>query len=72
MSPEEQSKLIKGQARDIIRACVQVYTETILQIVQGDPHNWSTRPCTSCQTISSMLGKPFGCVLRAKEKSDEL
>ena len=35
--------------------------DSVLEIVQDDPHQWSTRPCTSCKTITSLIGKPFGC-----------
>lgn len=55
---------------EIIKAAVQVFTEAILNIIQNDPHGWSTRPCTSCQTISSMIGRPFGCYKFAKDKND--
>lgn len=27
-----------------------------------DPHNFSTRPCSTCDPIAELLGEPFGCV----------
>ena len=27
-----------------------------------DPHNYSKRPCGTCQQMTKALGKPFGCV----------
>jgi hypothetical protein len=36
----------------------------ILQLIQSDPHQWSARPCATCLAISSLAGKPFGCMTR--------
>ena len=41
---------------------------TILQLLQNDPHQWSMRPCATCQAMTSIVGKDFGCVLYAKRK----
>jgi hypothetical protein len=40
-----------------------------LQLLQEDNHYWSTRPCSTCQTISKILEKPFGC-LEYKRRHD--
>lgn len=53
---------------DIIKSAVNVIMQPILQLIEEDPHLWSTRPCSTCKAISSMIGKPFGCVKKAKEK----
>ena len=45
----------------ILKASINVFIESILRIVQNDPHQWSNRPCESCRTISSIIDKPFGC-----------
>lgn len=37
----------------------------VLDLIQGDPHLWSKRPCPTCRTISEICGKPFGCTARA-------
>ena len=48
------------------------FTETdvdiILDLFDRDPHQWSTRPCQTCKAISALVGKPFGCVRKAKEQ----
>lgn len=31
-----------------------------------DMHVVSTRPCATCQVLSNLLGKPFGCIAHAK------
>lgn len=38
-----------------------------LQIVSLDMHATSTRPCSTCQTVSAVLGEPFGCDARRKK-----
>lgn len=34
--------------------------DTILTIIEKDPHLWSRRPCASCQTISDIIVKILG------------
>jgi len=53
---------------EIIRAAVNVIVEPILSLLQNDPHQWSTRPCSTCRTITIITGKPFGCILMAEQK----
>jgi len=33
-----------------------------LDLIQDDPHQWSARPCSTCQTISTLTERPFGCM----------
>jgi len=54
------------ETEDIIKAAVNIIMDPILELIQNDPHQWSTRPCQTCKAISSMIGKPFGCVKKAK------
>ena len=73
MTPEQQkmvdSKLYTRQpeseppvrSSELLDAAVQRLTDPILRLIQNDPHQWSTRPCTTCQTISQLVNKPFGC-----------
>ncbi len=53
---------------DIIRAAVKVITEPMLRLLQDDPHQWSDRPCATCQSISSMIGTNFGCYLYTERR----
>jgi len=53
---------------DLLRAAVHVVMEPALRLLQGDPHSWSERPCDTCRTISSIVGKPFGCYVYALER----
>ncbi len=52
---------------DIIRGASMVLMEAVLMLIQRDPHQWSTRPCSTCQAVSSLAGRPFGCVIKANE-----
>lgn len=39
--------------------------EVVARLLESDPHQFSTRPCPTCQTVSAMLGRPFGCSAKA-------
>ena len=41
--------------------------KAVLSVIQNDPHQWSTRPCSSCTAVSSLSGMPFGCVLERRK-----
>ena len=53
--------MTEEEARLIASASLEVVMDAVLGIIQNDSHTWSIRPCPSCQTISGMWGKPFGC-----------
>ena len=53
MSDDDAAKIVKAAALLVIDAA--------LNLLQGDPHSWSMRPCPTCKPISDMIGKPFGC-----------
>ena len=59
----------------IIKAAINVLIEPILKLLQDDPHQWTSRPCTTCKTITSMIGESFGCIKwhedRIKSKKEE-
>ena len=40
--------------------------EIIARLFESDCHSWSTRPCATCNEISKLLGRPFGCIARAE------
>lgn len=52
----------------VIRSAVNIILGTVLDLIQDDPHQWSTRPCSTCQAVSAIINKPFGCVLKAEQK----
>lgn len=43
--------------------------EAVASVLERDPHQFSTRPCATCRAVTSILGRPFGCVRRAEDVS---
>ena len=46
-------------AMDLVK---KILLKPILNLLENDPHQWSTRPCSTCETISQVIEEPFGCV----------
>lgn len=51
-----------------VQAAAQAIVGSILDLLQDDPHQWSTRPCPTCRSISKLVGRPFGCYKYAAER----
>ena len=65
MEIEEQ---IKKMAEEVVlRATKELLGRTVLNLLDSDGHAWSKRPCTTCQTVSEIVGQPFGCVKKAMQ-----
>jgi hypothetical protein len=56
--------------KEEVSAAVEILLHPVLRLLQNDPHQWSTRPCATCQAVSSIVNRPFGCVLFAKNKKE--
>ena len=54
--------------QEIMKAGVNILMDTVLNLIQNDPHQWSNRPCSTCKSISSIIGNPFGCYVYAINK----
>lgn len=54
-----------------IQAAAGLIVDSILALLQQDPHQWSARPCSTCRAITSLRGSEFGCYLYAKEKQEQ-
>lgn len=54
------SKAIEGLGHD------RSILTSALDVLQKDPHYWSKRSCATCQVITSLAGRDFGCVAYAK------
>lgn len=52
----------------IIQAAARVLLNTVIDLIEGDPHQFGTRPCQTCRAISSIIDEPFGCIKKAKGK----
>lgn len=62
MNATEQASL------EVVQACARVLVRAALALIEGDPHQYSTRPCPTCRTISNLMAEPFGCNKKAGEK----
>ena len=60
--------LIRQQAEEIER--LKKVLDKINDDIYLDSHNWSLRPCSTCRTISTLIGKPFGCYRLQKENEE--
>ena len=38
----------------------KIYTAAF-ELIQQDPHQWSSRPCATCKAVSSLIKDSFGC-----------
>lgn len=43
------------------RIAALVIVEAALLVIEGDPHQFSKRPCESCRAVSLLVGRLFGC-----------
>jgi hypothetical protein len=57
---------------EIIQSAARSLAWAALQLIQDDPHQWSSRPCQTCKAVSSLIGKPFGCLTKNVLNKDTL
>lgn len=61
---QQQSQLVE----ETLHAAARILCQAALDLIEKDPHQWSKRPCTTCQTVSVLIGRPFGCSKMALER----
>jgi hypothetical protein len=54
---EKREAALRAKEDSVLRALA----EAVGSVLECDPHQWSARPCSTCRTISGLLGRPFGC-----------
>lgn len=54
---------------EAIQKAAAIINKAALDLLQVDPHDWSTRPCQTCRAISAIIGRRFGCYQYAHEKA---
>ena len=54
--------LIDQHMKALLEQAVNKIVTSVFDIIQNDPHQWSNRPCVSCETVSTLSGRRFGCV----------
>lgn len=47
---------------DEARVLAQELIRISADLLYKDAHHWSQRPCSTCRTISDLLGFDFGCI----------
>jgi hypothetical protein len=55
------------EIRRIARVSAGLIVEAMLDLLQTDGHQWSSRPCDTCRAISGLAGRTFGCIRYAEE-----
>ena len=57
--------MIEAQA---IKESARIIVEAAMELLYKDGHHWSERPRPTCNAITSLIGKDFGCVRYRKER----
>jgi len=53
----------------VIQAAACVLLDAALNLIQADPHQWSTRPCGTCRSVTAIIGRRFGCDLYRQQEA---
>jgi len=76
LTEEERIRILEAQYKDLKKEVTHIadlakstisVLEAILRLIEKDPHQWSSRPCATCKSISALAGRSFGCVLYAEQ-----
>lgn len=51
-----------------INDAAREFAVAAMDLLYGDSHQWSSRPCSTCRAISGLLKLDFGCTRYAKER----
>jgi hypothetical protein len=57
-----------SETSEAVRAAATLILDAALRVLDGDGHQWSSRPYETCRFISSLYEKPFGCSRVAMER----
>lgn len=52
---------MKESTEEVVEVFGRLIAKAALGIFVVDQHRWSTRPCTTCKQISTLIGEPWGC-----------
>lgn len=65
MTDDEIDKIVARALEETLRG----FTKVASDLIYSDPPRWSSRPCSTCQSVSSIIGQDFGCNRYRKENS---
>lgn len=63
---DEQS--VQAHRDECVLAAARAITAVACDMIYADSHSWSTRPCSTCRAVSTLIGLPFGCDRYRAEK----
>lgn len=61
--------IMTNENDEVLNAARGLLLNSVTSLIQKDPHVWSARPCSTCQTITGIVGQSFGCVLYAQQRN---
>ena len=56
----ENQRLKEGND-EALRLSIKTIMNAVVEAIGVDGHQWSDRPCQTCQVVTSIIGQPFGC-----------
>ena len=56
---DEIERLEKGN-EEALRLSIKTIMNAVVEAIGVDGHQWSDRPCQTCQVVTSIIGQPFG------------
>jgi hypothetical protein len=67
--PNFEVDLGKVVDRRVVEAAALTLVDAALRLIEGDGHTFGSRPCVTCRTVSSLVGRSFGCIAYAEKKA---
>lgn len=67
----EHAEWLAAQLNSAFEKGRQVGDEQLRRAIRelnADQHAWQDRPCPTCQFITKIVGSPFGCVERLRDR----
>lgn len=52
-----------------VQSAARLIIDSIVSVLQNDPHSWSTRECETCRVITGLIRRPFGCYEYARQRA---
>ncbi len=59
------------QVEQAIRSALSIIMDAVIETIGVDGHQWSDRPCQTCQAVSSLIGKPYGCYWYQEQRKNK-
>lgn len=50
-----------NEIKRVIQVAAKLLVEKAFDLIEADPHQFSSRPCSTCNTISTIIDRKFGC-----------